>query len=124
MQFPKNEFEISLEDVSEKLATDQAFIILDVREPYEITWMPMVDQRVVNTPLSLMSALGTAMLPNAALNKDQEIIVICQEGARSLSVTQWLRGNGWTNVLSLQGGMSGFTRLKNQARGSKPSGSV
>src|SRR5664279_1524177 len=100
MQYPKNEFEISLEDVNAKLATDQAFIVVDVREPYEVRMMPMVDQRVVNVPLSQLSASGTAVLPDAALNKDQEIIVICQEGARSLSLTTWMRQNGWTNVLS------------------------
>ena len=112
MQYPKNDFEISLEDVSNKLDTDQAFIVLDVREPYEVRMMPMADPRVVNVPLSQLSASGIDVLPEAALNKDQELIVICQEGARSLSLTTWLRQNGWTNVLSMQGGMSGFNYMK------------
>jgi|GEM_PF-875686 len=124
MQFPKNEFEISLEDVSVKLTTDQPFIILDVREPYEVSRMPMEDQRVVTTPLSQLSALGTAIFPNAVLNKGQEIIVICQEGARSLSIAVWLRRNGWTNVLSMQGGMAGFTYMKGLGKGPKQAGSV
>jgi rhodanese-related sulfurtransferase len=50
--------------------------------------------------------------------------VICQEGARSLSIAVWLLRNGWTNVLSMQGGMAGFTYMKSLGKGPKQTGSV
>jgi len=78
----------------------QRVIMLDIREPYELasgyargSWlMPMnsVPQRLGELP------------------RDQRLLVICAAGARSASVTHYLRGQGFSDVWSLAGGVGGL----------------
>ncbi len=117
MAFNQKDFEIDLKDFKTKLAAPDQFVILDVREPYEIAALPLQDDRVVFAPMSRLAAQGTTALPDAARDTNQEIIVICQEGARSLSATMWLRQSGWKHVLSMRGGMSAFRYSQSQAPG-------
>lgn len=117
MQFNQKNYEIDLKDFKVKLNTPDKFVILDVREPYEVAALPLKDERVAFAPMSRLAAQGTLALPSAAQDMDQEIIVICQEGARSLSATMWLRQGGWKNVLSMRGGMSAYSYSQSQAPG-------
>ncbi len=110
MPFARKDLGINQEQFKTKLASSEPFVIVDVREPYETRLLPLQDDRVVFAPFSRLSALGAEALPNAVRDTDQEIIVVCQEGARSLTVTAWLRQEGWQKVLSLQGGVAGFAQ--------------
>jgi len=97
--------EISVQDVAAKVAANEDFIWLDVREPNELTAAAIDDERVVNVPMSVLSKERTAALPAGAQDKDAEIVVFCHMGGRSGQVTSWLRGQGWTNVLNMEGGI-------------------
>jgi rhodanese-related sulfurtransferase len=97
--------EISVQDVAAKVAANEDFILLDVREPNELDAAAIADARVVNVPLSVLAQQRTAALPEAAQDKDAEIVVFCHHGGRSAQVTAWLRGQGWTNVLNMEGGI-------------------
>jgi rhodanese-related sulfurtransferase len=102
--------EISVQDVALKLKADEPFIFLDVREPDELTAAAIKDERVVNVPMSVLAQQRTAALPDAAQEKDAEIVVFCHHGGRSGQVTAWLRGQGWTNVVNMEGGIDAWAR--------------
>ncbi|MBL8615565.1 MAG: hypothetical protein JNM72_08165 [Deltaproteobacteria bacterium] len=78
----------------------RAPVLLDIREPHELasgyargSWlMPMnsVPQRLSELP------------------RDQPLLVICAAGARSYSVSHYLRGQGFPEAWSLAGGVGGL----------------
>lgn len=102
--------EISVQDVAAKIAANENFIWLDVREPDELRAASINDDRVVNVPMSVLAEQRTAALPDEAQAKDAEIVVFCHHGTRSGQVTAWLRGQGWTNVLNMEGGIDNWAR--------------
>jgi rhodanese-related sulfurtransferase len=102
--------EISVQDVAAKVTAKEEFVWLDVREPDELATAAINDERVVNVPLSLLAQQQTAALPTEAQAKDAEIVVFCHHGGRSGQVTAWLRGQGWTNVLNMEGGIDNWAR--------------
>jgi rhodanese-related sulfurtransferase len=102
--------EISVQDVAAKVKANEKFVWLDVREPNELTEAAINDERVVNVPMSVLAQERTAALPAEAQDKDAEIIVFCHHGGRSGQVTAWLRQQGWTNVLNMDGGIDNWAR--------------
>jgi len=102
--------EISVKDVAAKIAANEQFVFLDVREPNELSAAAINDARVINVPLSVLGQQQTAALPAAAKDKDAEIVVFCHHGARSAQVTSWLLGQGWTNVVNMDGGIDNWAR--------------
>lgn len=102
--------EISVQDVAAKIAANEQFILLDVREPDELTAAAIKDARVTNVPMSVLAQQRIAALPVEAQEKDAEIVVFCHHGGRSGQVTAWLRGQGWTNVLNMDGGIEKWAR--------------
>jgi rhodanese-related sulfurtransferase len=77
--------------------------LLDVREPWEIA-TASVDGSV-NIPMGEIPALA-----NNLLDPDAHIVVMCHHGARSMSVTAWLRREGFENSQSMAGGIDQWTR--------------
>ena len=44
------------------------------------------------------------------LDPEEHVIVICHHGVRSLTVTNWLRQQGFEKVQSMRGGIDGWAR--------------
>ncbi len=101
--------EISVQALAAKLTAGDPAILLDVRELHELPRASMGDSAVV-VPLSQLAAQQTAALPIAAQDKDAELLVLCHHGVRSAQVTAWLMQQGWTNVLSVAGGIDAYAR--------------
>jgi len=98
----------SVQEVAAKLANDDDFILIDVREPRELL-MAEIDAAYIHLPLSLLSLERLAALPDEiAENKEVEIVVMCHHGNRSAQVTAWLRQEGWTNVFNMDGGIEAY----------------
>jgi len=102
--------ELSVQDVEAKRKAGEKFVWLDVREPNELAQVAIDDPRVVNAPLSDLSARQLAALPATAEDKATEIIAFCHHGMRSAQVTAWLRQQGWTNVVNMTGGIDAWAR--------------
>jgi rhodanese-related sulfurtransferase len=102
--------EISVREVADKLAQAESFVLLDVREDYELQSAALPPGVFEFVPLSELAARQTAALPDAARNKDAKIVVFCHHGVRSAQVTAWLRQQGWTNVLSMAGGIDAYAQ--------------
>jgi rhodanese-related sulfurtransferase len=92
-----------------KLSADSDFILLDVREMWEINLARLDDPRLTILPLSRLARERAAALPPAlTANPDAEVIVICHHGVRSADVTTWLIQQGFRNVASLRGGLDAY----------------
>ncbi len=102
--------ETDVRSVAEKIAAGDEFILLDVREPLELQFAKLDVPQFSLAPLSALAREGVDALPEAARERDAEIIVLCHHGVRSAQVTAWLLQNGWTNVVSLEGGIDAYAR--------------
>lgn len=92
-----------------KLSADSNFILLDVREMWELNLARLDDRRLLTLPLSRLTRERAAALPAAlTANPDTEVIVICHHGVRSADVTAWLIQQGFRNVASLRGGLDAY----------------
>ena len=96
--------EISAHAFAEQRLQPNAPLLLDVREPWEYA--------TANLPGAVLMPMGD--VPSRAhqeLDPDQPIVVLCHHGARSLSVTMWLREQGFEHVQSLAGGIDRWSRV-------------
>jgi rhodanese-related sulfurtransferase len=102
--------EISVFEVDHKMKTGKNFILLDVRESDELKKSRLIHPNVQFSPLSRINRKRLKALPERALRKEEEIVVICHHGIRSALVTAWLRNEGWKNVFSMDGGLAAYAR--------------
>jgi len=109
--------EITVNELSEKLSSDDSFILLDVREPDELDYAKLADPRLEVTPMSRLAQTGTKALSEAAQSKDAVIYVLCHHGNRSAQVTAWLAQQGWQNVFNVSGGIDQYARQIDQSIG-------
>jgi sulfur-carrier protein adenylyltransferase/sulfurtransferase len=82
--------------LDQKEARNDNFLLLDVREPYEVQ----------------IATIGGKLIPQndvaariGELNPAQEIIVHCRSGARSQRIAELLKTNGFQKVSNLAGGI-------------------
>lgn len=102
--------EITVTQLSEKLKSEDSFILLDVREPVELNSAKITDSRLEVTPLSRLAREGTKALSESAKSQDSTIYVMCHHGNRSAQVTAWLAQQGWKNVFNVRGGIDEYAR--------------
>ena len=102
--------EIDVHELARKLGLDESFILLDVREGWELDQAMIVDDRLKVMPMSRLAQLGEEALPEDVQQKGTEILVMCHHGVRSAQVTQWLLARGWTNAFSVRGGIAAYAQ--------------
>ena len=78
-------------------------VLLDVREPWEAETAFIPGSKLI--PMGEITSRA-----HAELDPDQPIVVLCHHGARSLSVTMWLRNQGFDHAQSLIGGIDEWSR--------------
>jgi rhodanese-related sulfurtransferase len=102
--------ELTVKSLSEKLLTEEPFVLLDVRELWEVELARINDDRLEVVPMTLLARQGLDALPERARSPQTEIYVLCHQGARSSQVTAWLASRGWTRVFSVAGGIDEYAR--------------
>jgi adenylyltransferase/sulfurtransferase len=103
--FPATALTITPASVSKKIKEAQHIFLLDVREPQE---HQMFNIGGANIPLpALQQATSFPFSPA------QEIIVYCQKGNRSMQAASLLSKKGFTNVVSMEGGIELWQHLLN-----------
>ena len=100
------EYEISNRNLKDLIASlpKPDCILLDVREPWE--------QEEARIEGSLLMPMGD--VPSRAHNEldpESHIIVFCHHGVRSMSVTAWLRDQGFERAQSLRGGIDAWSEV-------------
>jgi rhodanese-related sulfurtransferase len=102
--------EIDVHQLALKLQSDELYVLLDVREAWELDQAMIVDSRLKVVPMSRLAQLGVEAFPEEVRQKDAEILVLCHHGVRSATVTQWMLTQGWKNVLSVRGGIAEYAQ--------------
>ncbi len=98
------DYEITPEEVKDKLDRGDEFTLLDVREPWEF------ETARVDTA-TLMPMGDVPSRANQELDPEEHIVVICHHGVRSMNVTAWLRQQGFENAQSMRGGIDAWSRV-------------
>jgi rhodanese-related sulfurtransferase len=101
---------ITVEQLGAKFQSQDQFVLLDVREVWELDLAKIVDDRINVLPMSRLAAEGIMALPESAKSQDAEIFVLCHHGVRSAEVTNWLVSQGWKNTFSVTGGIDEYAR--------------
>jgi rhodanese-related sulfurtransferase len=110
--------EIDVLTLAEKLRSEESFILLDVRELWELQQARITDRRMEVTPMSRLASEGIAALSEAARAKDATVYVLCHHGNRSAEVTAWLAQQGWVNVYNVRGGIDQYAAQVDESVGS------
>src|SRR5687768_9362530 len=110
--------EITVDKLSEKLKSEDTFILLDVRELQELDYAKLTDSRLEVTPMSRLAREGMNALSESAKSQDSTIYVMCHHGNRSAQVTAWLAQQGWKNVFNVHGGIDEYARTVDPSVGS------
>lgn len=100
--------EITVDALADKLRSSEAFILLDVREPWELECASIRDPRLLSAPMSLLAEKGMQGLPEAIQATNVEVLVLCHHGVRSAQVAGWLSDKGRSRVLSVAGGIDEY----------------
>lgn len=80
-------------------------VLIDVREFSEVKLEKIPVERVLNQPMSVIMD----RLPY--ISKNQNIILICQAGVRSVRAANLLDKQGYPNVANLEGGITMWKAL-------------
>ena len=102
--------EITVAELDVKLKSQDAFILLDVRELDELEYAKITDSRLEVTPMSRLSAEGTNALSELVRSQEIPVYVMCHHGTRSAQVTGWLAQQGYKNVFNVVGGINAYAR--------------
>jgi rhodanese-related sulfurtransferase len=97
------DYEISCEEVKSKLDSREDFTLLDVREPWEVETAHMEGTKLI--PMGDIPSRA-----HQELDPEDHIVVICHHGVRSMSVTAWLRQQGFEKAQSMRGGIDTWSR--------------
>ena len=97
------DFEISAGQVKALQKRGEAFTLLDVREPWEYETARIDGAKLI--PMGDVPARA-----HQELDPEQHIVVVCHHGVRSLTVTNWLRQQGFEKAQSMRGGIDGWAR--------------
>ena len=92
--------EISVEDLARWRREGKDFVLLDVREPYEVAAAALPDSIVI--PMREIPA----RLEELPQNKP--IAVLCHHGGRSERVAQFLAARGFDDVSNVDGGIDAY----------------
>ncbi|MDO8428951.1 MAG: rhodanese-like domain-containing protein [Candidatus Diapherotrites archaeon] len=92
--------EISCEELNEKLKSKKKPFLLDVRTSEEYAKAHLEDSKLI--PIQEFAE----RINELPADKTTEIVVYCHYGGRSTRVMQFMKTQGFTNVKSLEGGLS------------------
>ncbi|UEG50117.1 HesA/MoeB/ThiF family protein [Ferruginibacter lapsinanis] len=94
--------EISPTTLSEKITNNEKFYLIDVREANERKMF-----NIGGSHIPFQALIEQTIFP---FSSSDTIIIYCEMGSRSLQAARHLLSKGFTNVFSLQGGMSRWKR--------------
>ena len=92
-----SDWEITVDELKKRLDRNDRVFILDVRNPEEF--------QICRIPGSTLLPLPELPQRFRELNQDQEMVIHCKSGMRSLKATNFLRQQGFRKVKNLQGGI-------------------
>ncbi len=95
--------QMSPEEVWTEINAGDPPILLDVREPWEYA--------LARLPDSWLIPLQSLPQRFSELPRDQEIVVLCHHGVRSMTALAFLQQQGFTQVKNLIGGIDAYAQI-------------
>lgn len=95
--------EITVQELKEKKEAGEDFFLLDVREGWEYE-VSNIDG--VHIPLGELPD----RLAELEDQRDTDFVVMCRSGGRSGKATEFLTGQGFSNVHNLKGGITAWSK--------------
>jgi rhodanese-related sulfurtransferase len=92
--------DISVEQLAQWRASGKDFVLLDVREPFEL--------HAASLPEATHIPMRQIPVRLQELDREAEIAVLCHYGGRSERVAQFLTAQGFTNVHNVDGGIDAY----------------
>lgn len=89
--------EITARDLKAKMDRGEPFVLLDVREPFEV--------QIAQLPNAKFMALGDIPARLHELDSSQEIVLFCRNGQRSAGALRKMQEAGFKKVWNLSGGL-------------------
>lgn len=96
---------ISVAEVKKRIDAGEKLNLVDVREPEEN------QEFNIGGVLLPLQKINNMQLDSIDQFKDDEVIVYCRSGKRSLQAAQMLETAGFSNVKNLEGGMLEWKNL-------------
>jgi len=94
--------ELSVRDYQALRERGEEPVLVDVREPHEHQ-IAHIDGAVLIPLRTLPERLGE-------LDRDRPIVLFCHHGSRSMRAVEYLKGQGYTRVQSLKGGIDAWSQ--------------
>lgn len=91
---------ITVEELKSRMDAGEELHIIDVREPDEVA-----EFNIGATHIPLGAIMGMQLGEIEDWEKDDEIILHCRSGKRSMQAGMMLETMGYSNVKNLEGGM-------------------
>src|SRR5881394_335951 len=101
------DYEITPEETKELAERHEPFTLLDVRELWEFETARLEGAKLI--PMGEIPSRA-----HEELDPDDHIVVYCHHGVRSMSVTAWLRQQGFEKAQSMSGGIDAWSRTVDQ----------
>ena len=96
-------------DISDRL-NDQTMLIVDVREPYEFDAMHIAGS--INVPRGILETACEynyeETVPELVKARDQQVILVCRSGNRTIFAAEVMQQMGYQYVYSLKTGLRGW----------------
>lgn len=92
--------ELTPQEVQTRIARGEAVAMIDVREPEEFALTHLDGSQLVP-----MGTVPGELQRLEGLADEQDLMVLCHHGVRSLQVVSWLRAHGVENCYSVAGGI-------------------
>lgn len=106
--------QISASEAQAKLASGDSAVLLDVREPWEYY--------EVRAPGATLMPLSEFTQRYGELQREQELLIICHSGYRSMQAAIFLRRQGYTQVANVVGGMDAWEAAALPVERGRPQG--
>jgi rhodanese-related sulfurtransferase len=94
-------YTMSVQELKQRLDTEDKPVLLDVREPYEYSLAKLEG--------SVLIPLGTLPESLEQLDRNAEIVAYCHHGMRSADAVGFLLQQGFANVKNLVGGIDAWS---------------
>ncbi len=94
--------EISAEEVKRRLEAGEQLHVIDIREPFEWQMSGVIPgARLASMRPFLLTQLDT-------VDKEQELVLVCASGVRTVDAAVYMTMKGFQNVKSMAGGMKAW----------------
>lgn len=107
----KNVIEIFPWDLEERYIENPNLLLLDIREPYEFDAMHIKNS--LNVPRGVLETACEydyeETVSRLVESRDNEVIVACRSGNRSIFACEVMQKLGYKNVVSLKTGLRGWS---------------